>query len=57
MSRNVQIEGYVLRIINAEISDRGLYRCSAQNSVGETATVAVLEVERKLYPFLFAKPS
>ncbi|KAF2367998.1 Laminin G domain [Trinorchestia longiramus] len=54
--RGVSVDGDVLRINVAEISDRGMYVCDARNSGGSARAVTVIEVERreppsvKMYP-------
>lgn len=47
--RSVQIAGSVLKLTNAEVSDRGLYLCHAINTEGSAKAFASIEVERKLY--------
>lgn len=48
----VQIEGNVLRIVNAVVSDRGMYVCTAENAGGVAQTAAIVEVERKIFSML-----
>ena len=46
--RGVAVDGDVLRITGAVVSDRGMYVCDARNSGGSARAVTVIEVEREL---------
>lgn len=48
MSPRVQQVGDTLRIVNAQISDRGVYICRVTSSAGSYEASAIIEVERKL---------
>ena len=45
--RGVRVDGSVLRIENAQVTDRGMYVCDATSSGGSARAVTVIEVERK----------
>ena len=45
--QNIVINGETLTITNADVSDRGVYVCNVENSVGGTRASAVLEVDRR----------
>lgn len=45
----VRVEGNVLRIISAVVSDRGMYVCTAENAGGTAQAAAIVEVERKIF--------
>lgn len=45
----VRVEGKVLRITNAVVSDRGMYVCTAENAGGTAQAAAIVEVERKIF--------
>lgn len=47
MSPRVQQVGDTLRIINAQISDRGVYICRVTSPAGNYEASAIIEVERK----------
>lgn len=47
----VSIDGNILRINNAVVSDRGMYVCTAKNEGGIAQAAAIVEVERK-YQYL-----
>jgi len=47
MSSRVQQVGDTLRIINAQVSDRGVYICRVTSSAGSYEASAIIEVERK----------
>ncbi|XP_047486483.1 basement membrane-specific heparan sulfate proteoglycan core protein-like isoform X23 [Penaeus chinensis] len=46
----VRVEGNVLRIISAVVSDRGMYVCTAENAGGTAQAAAIVEVERREPP-------
>jgi len=46
LQRNME----VLRIPNAQVSDRGVYVCTVENSGGKSLASAVVEVERREPP-------
>ncbi|XP_042860326.1 basement membrane-specific heparan sulfate proteoglycan core protein-like isoform X47 [Penaeus japonicus] len=46
----VRVEGKVLRITNAVVSDRGMYVCTAENAGGTAQAAAIVEVERREPP-------
>lgn len=50
LGRGVTIDGDVLKIRNAQVTDRGMYVCDAQNSGGSARAVTVIEVERREAP-------
>lgn len=47
MNSRVQQVGDTLRIINAQVSDRGVYICRVTSSTGSYEASAIIEVERK----------
>lgn len=47
MSSRVQQVGDTLRIVNAQISDRGVYICRVTDPTGSYEASAIIEVERK----------
>ena len=47
---NVQTDGDILRLQNAQVNDRGVYVCSVENAVGSSRSSAVVEVERRERP-------
>lgn len=47
MNSNVQQVGDTLRIINAQVSDRGVYICRVSSPIGSYEASAIVEVERK----------
>lgn len=51
MSSRVQQVGDTLRIINAQVSDRGVYICRVTSSSGSYEASAIIEVERKSIAF------
>ncbi|KAG8239776.1 hypothetical protein J437_LFUL019414, partial [Ladona fulva] len=49
-SSNVQIIGQLLRLNNAQVTDRGVYICLAENAGGTSQASAIVEVERRQAP-------
>jgi len=47
MSSRVQQVGDMLRIINVQVSDRGVYLCRVTGPTGNYEASAIIEVERK----------
>lgn len=47
---NVQQNGNTLRILNAQIADRGVYLCTAVSDGVTTEVNTIIEVERKYFP-------
>ena len=45
---SVSVNGNVLKLTNAAVSDRGMYLCSATNRAGTSQAASILEVESKL---------
>ena len=46
-SPNININGELLIITNAAVSDRGVYVCTVENSSGQSRASGVLEVDRR----------
>lgn len=44
---NVQQTGNILRILNAQVSNRGVYICVAHNDKGEDQQSCIVEIDRK----------
>ncbi|XP_071451008.1 basement membrane-specific heparan sulfate proteoglycan core protein [Hetaerina americana] len=55
-SSNVQIIGQLFRLTNAQVSDRGMYVCTAQNTGGTSVASALIEVERREAPSIELYP-
>lgn len=55
MSSRVQQVGDTLRIINAQVSDRGVYICRASSNTGSYEASAIIEVARKFNYLLEGK--
>lgn len=53
LGANVQVNGNILRILNAQINDRGVYLCTAVSDGGTTEESTVIDVERKLFEYLY----
>ena len=49
MGPGVTVEGNILRVTNAAVSDRGMYICTSTNQAGTAQAAAILEVERMFY--------
>ncbi|CAL1682411.1 unnamed protein product [Lasius platythorax] len=56
MSSRVQQVGDTLRIINAQVSDRGVYICRVTSSTGSHEASAIIEVEPREAPVLELYP-
>ncbi|XP_070153239.1 basement membrane-specific heparan sulfate proteoglycan core protein isoform X5 [Polyergus mexicanus] len=56
MSSRVQQVGDTLRIINAQVSDRGVYICRVTSSTGSYEASAIIEVEPREAPVLELYP-
>ncbi|XP_039313929.1 basement membrane-specific heparan sulfate proteoglycan core protein isoform X5 [Solenopsis invicta] len=56
MSSRVQQVGDTLRIINAQVSDRGVYICHVTSPSGSYEASAIIEVERREAPVLELYP-
>ncbi|XP_019884797.1 basement membrane-specific heparan sulfate proteoglycan core protein isoform X13 [Camponotus floridanus] len=56
MSSRVQQVGDTLRIINAQVSDRGVYICRVTSSTGSYEASAIIEVEPREAPLLELYP-
>ncbi|XP_046397627.1 basement membrane-specific heparan sulfate proteoglycan core protein-like isoform X3 [Ischnura elegans] len=56
LGSNVQIIGQLFRLNNAQVSDRGVYVCTAQNSGGTAQASAIIEVERRQAPSIELYP-
>ncbi|XP_069115040.1 basement membrane-specific heparan sulfate proteoglycan core protein-like isoform X2 [Argopecten irradians] len=52
-----QVNGGVLRIVDAKMEDRGIYVCRAENSAGVDQGWAIVEVERRMMPKIDFYPS
>lgn len=52
---NVQVTGNTLRILNAQIGDRGVYLCTAESNGLTAETSTIIEVERKYFLENFRK--
>ena len=46
-----KVRGDTLRIVRAEMHDRGVYICSASNANGQAQSSAVVDIERQLVLF------
>lgn len=53
--KNVQQSGNILRILNAQQSNRGVYTCIAESESGSTESSTVIDIERKcsIYAFMY----
>ncbi|KAK2578017.1 hypothetical protein KPH14_008439 [Odynerus spinipes] len=56
MSPNIQQVGDTLRIVNAQVSDRGVYICRVSSSSGSYEASAMIEVEPREIPVLELYP-
>ncbi|XP_035741557.1 basement membrane-specific heparan sulfate proteoglycan core protein-like isoform X31 [Vespa mandarinia] len=56
MNSNVQQVGDTLRIINAQVSDRGVYICRVSSTIGSYEASAIVEVEPREIPVLELYP-
>nr|XP_050845973.1 basement membrane-specific heparan sulfate proteoglycan core protein isoform X24 [Vespula vulgaris] len=56
MNSNVQQVGDTLRIINAQVSDRGVYICRVSSPIGSYEASAIVEVEPREVPVLELYP-
>lgn len=43
------VDNNILRITGAQVSDRGMYLCTAHNEGGSAQGAAIIEVERKFH--------
>ncbi|XP_060073482.1 basement membrane-specific heparan sulfate proteoglycan core protein-like [Ylistrum balloti] len=57
LSSRHQVNGGVLRIVDAKMEDRGIYVCRAENSAGVDQGWAIVEVERRMMPKIDFYPS
>ncbi|XP_048508165.1 basement membrane-specific heparan sulfate proteoglycan core protein isoform X9 [Athalia rosae] len=57
LGSHVQIIGNTLRIVNPQISDRGIYICQGSNSGGSGESSAMIEVQRRESPVIELYPS
>ncbi|XP_045130066.1 basement membrane-specific heparan sulfate proteoglycan core protein-like isoform X13 [Portunus trituberculatus] len=55
-SSRVSVENNILRITNAQVSDRGMYVCTAKNEGGTAQAAAIIEVERRESPQIQMHP-
>lgn len=55
LAANVQINGNVIRILNARPENSGVYVCVAESAAGTDQAATIIEVERKLRGFKILK--
>ena len=55
-SPNIRVTGNVLTLSNAAVSDRGMYLCTVENSVGSARASAIIEVEPRELPVIEIYP-
>ncbi|XP_012944719.1 basement membrane-specific heparan sulfate proteoglycan core protein [Aplysia californica] len=56
LSSNHQVNGDVLRILQADMDDRGVYVCTASNVAGSAQASAIVDIERREPPLIELYP-